>query len=172
MICIVIGASLIGISHQFLGFVFRDAVFLNCAFDLVFFFCINKDVAGFRQTAEHIVGASADDDAGAFVRDPANGIELCQEKPLIQRQAFRAAFTGAHSGRQAVEEAVFRFHFCTLDHFLAEAGFFGDPIQELLVVERYIQLFGQALTDQSASTTELSAYRDYLLIIISHNCLL
>ena len=36
----------------------------------------------------------------------------------------------------------------------------------------YIQLFSQTLADQPASTTKLSAYRDYLFIIISHNCLL
>ena len=36
VICVVIGACLIGISNQYMGFVIRDAVLLNCAYDLVF----------------------------------------------------------------------------------------------------------------------------------------
>ena len=60
---IIVGSRLVSVLHEFLYFLFRNAVLLDRALYLVGLLGIHENIRRFRHTSQHIVRASPDDDA-------------------------------------------------------------------------------------------------------------
>ena len=169
---IIIRSRLVGILHHLLHRILRHAVLLDSPLDLILLLGIDEHIRRLRDPAQDIVCTTSNDDARTLVSDPPYRIELSQEKPLVERKALRSRLRSSHRRDQAVKETVLRLLFRVLHHLLAESRFLSDPVQQLLVIIRNIQLLRKTFAYQSAAASEFTAYSYYLLFIIHNGSLL
>ena len=164
VVAVVVGSRFVHVRQRLADVVIFDAVFVDRTLDLGLFFRVQEHVGRIFEVAQDIVRAAADDDTAlAALRDVGNIVKLSHEEALIDRQGVRAVSGSAESVRQTVQETVLRPHLILGHHLRGEAVFFGDIVQDLLVVVRNIQSLCQRRADQTAAAAEVSADRNDLL---------
>ena len=117
---------------------------------------------------QHIIRAASHNNAGTFIRKPADCVKLGQENFMVQRHVhihgsrFAPGLCAADQGEEQILALLFIIAF---QQFLTDAAVPGCLRQKLLVVERDIQLFGQQLGHIAAAGSVLSPYGNDRLIL-------
>ena len=108
-----------------------------------------------------VVRAAADDDAGAFLGDVADGVEGGEIHLLLQGLARSGAGQGEHVGihGDGVEQALGTLVKIFQD-FFAQAALFGRLLKNFLIIKGDAQLLGHADADFLAAAAELSSDGD------------
>ena len=160
VVVIIIGPGLVVLEDGALDVVLLLAVFLHRPFHSLFQGSVEEEVIAVLFGPQHIVGTPAHDQAGAFVGHFADHIKLSQIEFVIQRECVRAISTYAQAGGQGIQEAVGGFGFCLTKHFLGKTAFLGRTAEELFVIERNVQRFGQLLADGQTAAAIFTAESD------------
>ena len=124
---------------------------------------VDEDVQSIFPVLQDVVGVTANDDAGALVRQLEDDAALDIPQEIIGAQAIHDA-GDALGGEGVGEEALAGGMFAVLLHVIGgEAGLDGDLFDQLLVVEGDAQLLGHQTANGAAAAAEFTADGDDLL---------
>ena len=101
---------------------------------------VDKNVEAVWLVFQHIVGAAADDYAGALIGYLFNDVGLGDKDLVRHRQALGVKI-------QVRQKAAGAFLLVFPHKFLREAGFFGGHGDQLFIVKRYAQILGYPAAD-------------------------
>lgn len=162
VVIVVVCAILVGFDDFCLDLVGRDAVLLYRSLALVFLVGVDENIDNIAAIFEHVVGATTDDNARAFVGDVTDNI-ASRDKEFVGERQLRGTYirTGAiTTERKIVQKLILDFLLGVFDKTDSKPALFRGHFYDLAVVECDAEFFRDFSADDFAAASVFAADRN------------